>query len=90
MPRLTKNEKKALWAILWRVILLGPFFGVIGLALLILVLAAFIAPPCLAAIALLSGDWLYAVLYLAAWAVVLRFRHPILRWTFQGYEYTGL
>ena len=45
MPQLTKIDWKSLWGILWRVLLLAPVLWVLGLALLVIVLGAFIVPP---------------------------------------------
>ncbi len=90
MPRLTKNEWKALWAILWRVLIFGPILGVLGLALLLLVIAAFVVPPVYAAFALSTGNWIFGLMALVAWGVVLRFRRPILRWTLEGIEYASI
>jgi hypothetical protein len=90
MSGLTRNDWKALWAMLWRVLIVVPIVWVLGLALLFVVIAAFVAPPCYAAIAFLSGDWLLGIAALCAWCVVLRFRRPILRWTFEGIEYASI
>ena len=90
MPDLTKNEWRGLWAIFWRVLILGPILGVLGLALLVLVIAAFVVPPLHAALAFLTGDWLEGAAALIGWFVVLRFRRPILRWAFEGMEYASI
>lgn len=90
MPDLTKNEWRGLWAILWRVLIFGPILGILGLALLLLVVAAFVAPPPYAALALLTGDWLKGAAALIGWFVVLHFRRPILRWTFEGMAYSSI
>jgi hypothetical protein len=90
MPRQSKTDWKSLWAILWRVLLFGPILGVLGLALLLLVIGAFVAPPIYAAFAFFSGDWFLGIAALAAWAVVLRFRRSILRWTLEGIEYASI
>ena len=90
MPHLTKNEWKGLWAILWRVLIFGPILGLFGLAWLVAVIAAFVAPPIYAALAFFDGDWFYGIAALSGWALVLRFRRPILRWTLEGIEYAGI
>ncbi len=90
MPRLTKNDWKGLWAIFWRVLVFGPVLWVLGSALLLLVIAAFAGPPIYAAGAFISGDWIFGIMALAVWAVVLRFRRPILHWTLEGIEYGGI
>ena len=90
MLGLTKNEWKGLWAIFWRVLVFGPILWMIGLALLFLLIAAFIALPVYAAVALFNGDWLFGVAALLAWFVVLRSRRPLLRWTLEGIEYGGI
>jgi hypothetical protein len=90
MPGLTKNEWRGLWAILWRVLIFGPILGILGLALLLLVIAAFVAPPPYAALAFLTGDWLKGSAALLGWFVLLRFRRPILRWTFEGMAYASI
>jgi hypothetical protein len=60
------------------------------LTLLLLVVAAFVASPLYAALAFLTGDWLFGCAALIAWLVVLRFRRPVLRWTFEGIEYASV
>ncbi len=90
MQQSRKPDWKSLWGILWRVLLLGPIFGLLGLGLLLLVIGAFVAPPIYAVFAFASGYWFFGVLAVAAWAVVLRFRRPILRWTLEGFEYASL
>ncbi len=90
MPRTGKTDWKSLWAILWRVLLLGPVLGVLGLALLLLAAAAFVAPPLYAALAFSNGDWFVGIAALAVWAGVLRFRRPVWRWTLEGIEYASL
>ena len=90
MLGLTKNEWKGLWAILWRVLLLGPFVGLLGLALLVLVISAFVAPLCFAFIAFLDERWLVGILWLIPWMVLLRFSRRIWRWLLEGIEYGGI
>jgi len=90
MSGLTKNDWKGLWAILWRVLIFGPILWILGFALLLLVTGAFVAPPIYAAVAFFSGDWLFGIAAIIAWFVVLHFRRPLLRWTFEGIEYAGI
>ena len=90
MPGLTRNERIGLWAILWRVLIFGPFLGILGLALLVLVIALFIAPPVYALISFFTGDWLFGIVALIPWLVVLRFRRRILLWTFEGIDYGNI
>jgi hypothetical protein len=90
MPRPSKTDWKSLWGILWRVLLLGPIFGLLRLALLLLVIGAFAAPPLYAVFAFVSGNWFLGIVAVAAWAVVLRFRRPILHWALEGIEYASL
>jgi hypothetical protein len=86
----TRNDWKGLWSVLWRVLILGPIVGIFGLALLVLVIGAFVALPIVAVVALSDGDWFPGIAALGAWLVVMRFRRPLLRWTFEGFEYTGI
>ena len=90
MARLTKDDYKGLWAVLWRVLILGPILWILGLALLVLVMGAFVAPPLYAALAFFTGDWVFGVAALIGWFVVLRFRRPLLRWALEGIEYAGI
>src|SRR5262249_26841062 len=90
MSRLTKNDWKGLWAILWRVLIFGPIVWVFGLALLMLLIAAFVGPPLYAAVAFFIGDYLFGITALVAWFVFLSFRRPLLRWTLEGIEYGGI
>jgi hypothetical protein len=90
MEHSRRTDWKSLWGILWRVLLLGPIFGLLGLALLLLVIGAFAAPPLYAVFAFVSGDWLLGIVAVVAWAVVLYFRRPILRWALEGIEYASL
>ena len=90
MPRLTKNGWKGLWAVLWRALLFGPILGVLGSALLFLVIAAFLVPPLYAVFAFFTGDWIFGLMALVVWGVVLWFHRPILDWTLEGFEYAGI
>jgi hypothetical protein len=90
MAGLTKDDYKGLWAVLWRVLILGPILWIFGLALLVLVIGAFVAPPLYAALAFFTGDWLFGFAALFVWFVVLRFRRPLLRWALEGIEYAGI
>lgn len=90
MPGLTKNDWKGIGAVLWRILIFGPILWMLGLALLFVVIAAFIAAPLYAAIAFYSGDWPFGIAALCVWCVVLRFRRPILRWTLEGIEYASI
>lgn len=87
---MTKNDWQGLWAILWRVLIFVPILGILGLALLVLVIAAFVAPPIYSVFAFLTDDWICGIMALAVWVVVLRFRRPILRWTLEGIEHASL
>lgn len=75
---------------LWRILILGPIVWILGLALLLLVLGAFVVLPIYAILAFYTGDWLFASVALAGWTVVLRFRGPLLRWTLEGIEYGSI
>jgi len=90
MPGLKRNDLKGLWAILWRSLILGPVLWLFGLALLVLVIGAFVVPPLYAILAFFTGDWLFGILALIAWFVLLRFRRPILRWALEGIEYWSI
>jgi hypothetical protein len=86
---MTKIEWQSLWRILWRVVLVGPVLWLLGLGWMLLVLAAFVAPPILAVGAFLNGSWFSLMSVLAIWLVALRFGRPVLRWTFQGIEWAS-
>jgi hypothetical protein len=90
MPRLTKNDWKGLWAVLWRVLVLCPILWLVGSALLLVLMAALVLPPFYAVAAIFTGDWLFAAAALLGLFVVLRFRRPLLRWTLQSIEYGSL
>lgn len=87
MPHLTESDRKGLWALLWRVLVFGPFVWVAGVALLLLVAGAFFLPPVYAAAAFYGGDWITGAAALVPWLVVLRYRRPILSWVFEGVEH---
>lgn len=86
----TKSDRKGLWGILWRSLVLGPIIWISGSLLLTLIIAAFVAPPLYAVFALLAGDWVLGIAALIPWFALLCFRKPILRWTFEGIEYGGI
>lgn len=90
MPEPTKIDWRGLWAIFWRVLILGPIFGILGIGLLALIMGAFVVPPIYAAAAFYTGDWLFGIAALIPWFVVLRFRGPILRWTLDGIQYASI
>jgi hypothetical protein len=90
MPGLTRNDRKGLWAILWRTLIFAPILWILGLLLFTLVLGAFIVPPIYAVLAFFAGDWLWGITALIVWFVLLCFRRPILRWTFEGIEHAAM
>jgi hypothetical protein len=90
MPRLSTNDWKGLWAVLWRVLVLCPILWIVGTALLLVVMAALVVPPFYVAFTIITGDWLFAGAALLGWFVVLRFRSSLLRWTLQGIKYGSL
>ena len=93
MHGLKKHDWKGLWAVSRRILIIlifGPILWILGLGLLMLVIAAFFAPPLYAAHAFYTGDRLFGVTALVVWFVVLRFRRPTLRWTFEGLEYGSI
>lgn len=89
VPRLTPSHCGALWAVLWRMLLLTPLLWVLGLVLLASVIAAFVAPPVCAACAFVSGERVFALEILVPWILLLSFGRPVLRWTLQGIEYAS-
>ena len=90
MLGLTKDDWKGLWAVVWRLLILGPIIGIVGLALLLLVTGVFVGLPIYSVSAFFSGDWSFGVAAFMAWLVALRFGRPLLRWTFDGFEHTGI
>lgn len=90
MLGLSNNELKGLWAVLWRVVVLVPFLWVLGALLMIGVLAAFILPPIYLICAFITGDWFFATAVIVGWLVLLRFGKRVLRWAFDGIEYSGI
>jgi len=90
MSGVSKNDWKGLWAVFWRTFVFGPAVWIFGLALLLLVFAAFILPPLYAVLAFFTGDWFWGILALTGWLIVLRFRRPILHWALEGIECGGL
>ena len=90
MPQLTKIDWKSLWGILWRVLLLAPVLWVLGLALLVIVLGAFVVPPFYAVFLICAGHWLVSGIVIIGWLFLLGFRTPILRWTLDGFEYSDI
>jgi len=87
---LTKAEWKSLWAVLWRGLIIAPFLWVIGLVMFLAVLTVFLAPAAYVAYAFIIGDWFFGALALIGWFMLIRFGWPLLRWVFQGIEYTGI
>ena len=90
MRLVTTTECKGLWAILWRVVFLGPLVGILGLAFVTMILAILIVPPIYAGFAFYAGDWMPAIGSVLGWILVLPFGKPVFRWTFQGADYASI
>ena len=90
MLGLTKDDARGFWAVVWRALLLMPIMWGAGIALLVGVLFVFIGLPVQCMISFIFGDWFQGLIEFAIWITALRYGRPLLRWTFQGYEWTHL
>ena len=91
-PRLTwrAGHAKALWALFWRMILLGPVVMVFGTLTLVLVISMSIAPPLGALLLVINGDYLWTAAMIGGWLVWLRYGAPVRRCVLEGFEHGGL
>jgi hypothetical protein len=87
MSNFSKSDAKGLWAVLWRVVVFGPFVWIAGVAILLVVLGAFAFPPIYAGAAFVSGNWALGITLLIPWFVLLRYCRPIMRWAFEGFDH---
>ena len=87
MPSFSRNDAKGVWAVLWRVLVFGPFVWIAGVAIMLLVMGAFALPPIYASAAFISGDWALGIAALLPWFVLLHYRRPIFRWAFEGFDH---
>ena len=87
MPNFSKNDAKGVWAVLWRVLVFGPFVWIAGVAIMLLVMGAFALPPIYATTAFTSGDWPIGIAVLIPWFVLLRYHRQIFRWAFEGFDH---
>ena len=83
------SHAKALWALSWRMLLLGPVVSIFG-ALAFLLVLGLGSLPFLAVIFVVSDDYLWAALALATWLLWLRFGGPVRRFVFEGFEHGSL
>jgi hypothetical protein len=90
MLGLTNNDWRGLWAVLWRVLILAPVAWILGLALLVLALAALLGSPFFAIILFLDGHWILGPLVFVGWLAIFRYRAPIMRWLLDGIEYASI
>ncbi|HEY6167077.1 MAG TPA: hypothetical protein VI454_03495 [Verrucomicrobiae bacterium] len=88
--KLTREEWKSLWGILWRLLLFGPILLPLGAALLFLVAGFVFVPPCYAFMAIVDGHVLRGIVVAAAWLVLFRLNRNLLRKMFEGLEYSGI
>jgi hypothetical protein len=84
------SDAKDLWAVCWRMLLIGPLVGLFGTLVLTAVLALTFAPPALAIVWILDGQYLWAFLAAALSLLWLRFGSPIRRFVFEGFEHGSL
>jgi hypothetical protein len=85
-------DAKALWALLWRILVLTPIatvIGFFGIVLLSLVCAATLAPV-LAIAFVIIGEYWWALITVAAWLPWMKFGGPIRRLVFEGFEHGSL
>lgn len=86
-PSFSKNDAKGVWAVLWRVLVFGPFVWIAGFAIMLLVMGAFALPPIYATVAFISGGWPLGIAVLIPWFVLLRYRRQIFCWALGGVDH---
>ena len=84
---LTKNDWRGLWAVLWRFLLFGPILLPIGFVILVVAMAATVAPFAYAAVLMTSGHFLLGMLLAFLWSAALWLARPVFDWLFEGLEY---
>ena len=92
MPKTTSinSDIKALWAVGWRMLLVGPFVAIFGgLFLIVLIALTFIA-PFYALICIIAGDYFYSVAVLMIWLVWLRFSRRIWKFAGEGWNHASI
>jgi len=80
---------KAMWALLWRAMLLAPFIFVLGAILFSLVLALTLLPAFTIAL-LVMGEYWWALATIPAWLAWLKWGGPVRAFVFEGFEWAGL
>jgi hypothetical protein len=88
-PIPAKYEVKGLWALCWRMLLLGPFVAIFGSLFLIAVLAAYLL-PLYALVEVIGGNYLESIVIIALWILWLRFGKPFRKISFEGLDYGSL
>jgi hypothetical protein len=76
--------------VFWRVLLLGPLLGMIGLFALVLVLASLIGALFYAGLCLFTGEVALGVVIAVAWVFARRHLWHRLERLFEGIEYASL
>jgi hypothetical protein len=88
--QLAKSDCKALWAVLWRMMLLTPFVMFCGSILLLVVLVMPFIVPLYAILEVYAGEYLQASIAAGVWLVWLPFRKRIRRLALEGWEHASL
>jgi hypothetical protein len=88
--RLSKQEWKSLWGILWRTLLLGPIIFPLGACLLALTVGFLLGPPFYAIILMLEGHPFAAVALVVTWFGLVRWARSVIKKVFDGIVYSGI
>ena len=90
MNAVAKSPRHPLWALLWRMLLLGPILWTFGLAFFIIVLMSVVGLPFFAVIIGLDDHpWLGLLLFIA-WLLWYRHGKRLMGWLLQGIEFSSL
>lgn len=90
METFTKTDWRSIRALLWRVLLFAPLVWPLGLAWLVLLLAALVSVPFFALTQFILGEYLWCVVAASSWLVYLRYFPRLWQWTWAGREYSAL
>lgn len=88
--RITSDELKGLWGILWRFLLLGPILLPLGLALFVLAIAISFAPIAFGVYLMCSEHVVWGIVVCLAWMTVLRMSRRLFQKLLDGVEYAGI
>ncbi|HXG46891.1 MAG TPA: hypothetical protein VNO52_04645 [Methylomirabilota bacterium] len=81
---------KVLWALFWRMLVLGPLVSLVGGVALVVAILADVGLLLGAVVLAAIGEYMWTLIAAGGWVGWRRFGRPVREWIFEGFDHGSL